>query len=94
MDVRYAMPTAGTLIDYRMKDKLNVLPMSAHAKIKKNVLKNPLVFIEFLRWVVDGGISPIEGVKAYHTVMQHTGIEPQRSLQQDLQLSTRKMSYS
>jgi hypothetical protein len=43
--------------------------------------------------VVDGEISPTDAVKAYHDVLQRTGIKPQRHLQQDMQLTTNKMSY-
>ncbi len=50
-------------------------------------------FIEFLRRVVDGEIPPVDAVKAYHGVLQHTGIKPLRPLQQDLLLTTVKMSY-
>jgi hypothetical protein len=60
---------------------------------KINLSESPLAFIEFLRRVVDGEITPVDAVKAYHGVLQHTGIKPQRSLQQDLQLTTNKMSY-
>ncbi|MCX6844999.1 MAG: hypothetical protein NTU84_00280 [Verrucomicrobia bacterium] len=60
---------------------------------KINLSESPLAFIEFLRRVVDGEITPVDAVKAYHSVLQHTGIKPQRSLQQDLQLTTNKMSY-
>jgi hypothetical protein len=60
---------------------------------KINLSESPLAFIEFLRRVVDGELTPIDAVKAYHGVLQATGIKPQRSLQQDLQLTTNKMSY-
>ena len=60
---------------------------------KINLSECPLAFIEFLRRVVDGEITPPDAVKAYHGVLQQTGIRPQRSLQQDLQLTTNKMSY-
>ena len=60
---------------------------------KINLSESPLAFIEFLRRVVDGEITPVDAVKAYHGVLQHTGIKPQRSLQQDLLLTTNKMSY-
>jgi hypothetical protein len=36
---------------------------------------------------------PTDAVKAYHSVLERTGIKPQRTLQQDLQLTTNKMSY-
>ncbi|MBC8126582.1 MAG: hypothetical protein H8M99_05485 [Gloeobacteraceae cyanobacterium ES-bin-144] len=60
---------------------------------KINLSESPLAFIEFLRRVVDGEVSPTDAVKAYHGVLQQTGIKPQRHLQQDLQLTTNKMSY-
>jgi len=60
---------------------------------KINLSECPLAFIEFLRRVVDGEIAPDDAVKAYHAVLHQTGIKPQRSLQQDLQLTTNKMSY-
>ena len=60
---------------------------------KINLSESPLAFIELLRRVVDGEVSPVEAVKVYHSILQKTGIRPQRSLQQDLQLTTNKMSY-
>jgi len=60
---------------------------------KINLSESPLAFIEFLRHVVDGQITPVEAVKAYHAVLQQTGLKPQRHLQLDLQLTTNKMSY-
>jgi hypothetical protein len=60
---------------------------------KINLSESPLAFIEFLRRVVDGEISPPDAVKAYHGVLQQSGIRPLRPLQQDLQLTTQKTSY-
>ncbi|MEX1119404.1 MAG: hypothetical protein WEB60_11495 [Terrimicrobiaceae bacterium] len=60
---------------------------------KINLSEHPLAFIEMLRRVVNGEVSPIEAVKVYHNVLAKTGIPPQRTLQQDLQLTTNKMSY-
>jgi len=60
---------------------------------KINLSESPLAFIEFLRRVVDGEISPTDAVKAYHGILQQTDIQPQRNLQQDLQLTTNRMSY-
>ncbi len=60
---------------------------------KINLSEHPLAFIEMLRRVVDGEVSPPEAVKIYHSVLQKLGIRPQRPLQQDLQLTTNKMSY-
>ena len=60
---------------------------------KINLSEHPLAFIELLRRIVDGEIPPAEAVKVYHGVLQKCGIHPQRSLQQDLLLTTNKMSY-
>jgi hypothetical protein len=60
---------------------------------KINLSESPFAFIEFLRRVVDGEISPTDAVKAYHSVLQQTGIKPQRALQQDLQLTLNQTSY-
>lgn len=60
---------------------------------KINLSEHPLAFIEMLRRVVDGEVTPAEAVKVYHNVLQKSGIRPRRTLQQDLQLTTNKMSY-
>jgi hypothetical protein len=60
---------------------------------KINNAENQLAFIEMLRRIVDGQISPEEAVKAYHGVLQGLGIKPQRSLEDDLKLQTGVMSY-
>jgi len=60
---------------------------------KINLSENPLAFIELLRRIVDGEISPVEAVKVYHSVLQKTGIRPHRTLQQDLQQTANRMSY-
>ena len=49
-----------------------------------------------LCWAASGAlVGPLamDAVKAYHAIQQHTGIKAQRSLQQDLLLTTNKMSY-
>jgi hypothetical protein len=60
---------------------------------KINLSESPLAFIEFLRLVVDGAVTPLDAVKAYHDVLKKTGVKPQRSLQQDTQLTSNRMSY-
>jgi hypothetical protein len=60
---------------------------------KINNAENQLAFIRFLRLIVDGEIDAEEAVRAYHGVLQHLGIKPHRSLQDDLQLQTNVMSY-
>ncbi len=60
---------------------------------KINNAEHQLAFIEMLRRIVDGQISPEEAVRAYHGVLQGLGIAPQRSLDEDMQLQTGVMSY-
>jgi hypothetical protein len=60
---------------------------------KINNAENQLAFIRFLRLIADGEISAEEAVRAYHGVLQHLGIEPHRSLADDMQLQTNVMSY-
>jgi hypothetical protein len=60
---------------------------------KINNAENQLAFIEFLRHIVEGVISPSEAVRAYHGVLGKLGINPHRSLEQDLTLQTNVMSY-
>lgn len=55
--------------------------------------EHQLAFIEFLRLITDGEISPEEAVPAYHGVLQGLGIKPLRSLEEDMQLRTNVMSY-
>ncbi len=61
---------------------------------KINQAENQLAFIEFLRLIVEGVVSPEEAVRAYHAVLQKLGLKPHRTLDEDLQLKTGVMSYS
>ncbi len=60
---------------------------------KINNAECQLAFVEFLRRIVNGEISPEEAVKAYHAVLKHLKIKPQRSLDDDLRLQSGIMSY-
>ena len=60
---------------------------------KINNAENQLAFIEFLRHIVDGVIVADEAVRAYHSVLEKLGIQPHRTLQEDLTLQTAVMSY-
>ena len=60
---------------------------------KINNAENQLAFIQFLRLITDGVISPEEAVRAYHAVLAKLGLRPKRSLEDDLQLQTNVMSY-
>lgn len=61
---------------------------------KINYAENQLAFIEMLRRIVEGQLSPEEAVRAYHGVLAGLGIRPQRTLQDDMQLLTPVMSYA
>lgn len=60
---------------------------------KINLSEHPLAFIEFLRRITDGDITPKDAVKAYHGVLQSLNIKPIRNLQQDQQLTATSLSY-
>ena len=60
---------------------------------KINNAEHQLAFIELLRLITDGRISPEEAVRAYHGVLQGKNIRPHRPLEQDSQLTDQAMSY-
>ncbi|HEY0549719.1 MAG TPA: hypothetical protein VGF13_08960 [Verrucomicrobiae bacterium] len=60
---------------------------------KINNAEHQLAFIEMLRLITDGKLSPDEAVRAYHGVLQGKGIKPHRSLDEDLKLTDQSMSY-
>jgi hypothetical protein len=60
---------------------------------KINNAENQLAFVQFLRLIVDGVIAPIEAVKAYHAVLAKLGVPAQRTLEDDLRLTSQAMSY-
>ncbi|MCZ7640299.1 MAG: hypothetical protein M5U12_32125 [Verrucomicrobia bacterium] len=60
---------------------------------KINNAEHQLAFIEMLRLITDGKVTPEEAVRAYHGVLQGKGIPPHRPLEQDLVLTDQAMSY-
>ena len=60
---------------------------------KINNAEHQLAFIEMLRLITDGKISPEEAVHAYHGVLQGKGIKPRLALEKDSQLTDQAMSY-
>jgi hypothetical protein len=60
---------------------------------KINNAEHQLAFIEMLRLITQGKISPEEAVRAYHGVLQAKNIKPHRSLEADLQATDQAMSY-
>ena len=61
---------------------------------KINNAENQLAFVRFLRLIADEEITAEEAVRAYHSVLQKFGIQPQRPLEEDMKLQTNVMSYS
>ena len=61
---------------------------------KINHAEHQLAFIEMLRLITDGRVSPEEAVRAYHGVLQARGIKPHRPLEKDLELTDQAMSYA
>src|SRR6266481_2920874 len=60
---------------------------------KINHAEHQLAFIEMLRLIANGRISPEEAVRAYHAVLQAKGIRPKLPLEKDLELTDQMMSY-
>ncbi len=60
---------------------------------KINHAEHQLAFIEMLRLITDGRLTPEEAVRAYHGVLQARGIKPHRPLEKDLELTDPVMSY-
>lgn len=60
---------------------------------KINNAEQQLAFIEMLRLITDGRLTPEEAVRAYHGVLQGKGIKPHRRLEDDLKLTDQAMSY-
>lgn len=61
---------------------------------KINGAEHQLAFIEMLRLITEGRISPEEAVRAYHGVLQGKNIKPKLPLEKDLELTDPAMSYS
>jgi hypothetical protein len=60
---------------------------------KINNAEHQLAFVEMLRLITDGKITPEEAVRAYHGVLQGKKIPPKLSLEKDLELTDQSMSY-
>jgi hypothetical protein len=60
---------------------------------KINNAEHQLLFVQFLRAIADDQLGPEEAVRAYHSELQHLGIRPHRSLENDLQRSATASGY-
>jgi hypothetical protein len=61
---------------------------------KINNAEHQLTFIKYLRLVADEEIKPDEAVRAYHADLKRLGIQPYRTLDDDLQETQMSSSYS
>jgi hypothetical protein len=55
--------------------------------------EHPLTFVEMLRRIVEGDLSPKQAVKAYHGALKSLKLKPWRSLEDDLQLTDKNLKY-
>ncbi len=60
---------------------------------KINHAENQLAFIEFLRHIVNGVVTPEEAVRAYHSVLGKLSIRPLRPIDEDMQITASVMNY-
>jgi hypothetical protein len=60
---------------------------------KINNAEHQLAFIEMLRFITEGRISPEEAVRAYHAILEARKIQPKLPLEKDLELTDQSMSY-
>src|SRR2546426_7632952 len=60
---------------------------------KINNAEHQLAFVEMLRLITDGKLSPEEAVRAYHVVLEAKKIKPKLPLEKDLELTDQSMSY-
>jgi len=54
---------------------------------KINLAEAPLAMVAMMREVVDGNLSPTDAVRAYHGELQKQGIRPQRTLEDDTEIT-------
>src|SRR5947208_5019868 len=59
---------------------------------KINNAEHQLAFVEMLRLITDGRVSPEEAVRAYHGVLQGKNIQARLPLEKDLELTDQTMS--
>jgi len=51
---------------------------------KINRSEHPTAFIAWLRRIVEGDVTPVEAVKAYHAELKQLGVRPHRTLRDDV----------
>src|SRR5438876_11354313 len=60
---------------------------------KINHAEHQLAFIDMLRLITNGKLTPEEAVRAYHGVLQGKNIRPKLPLEKDLELTDQAMAY-
>ena len=60
---------------------------------KINLSEHPLAFIEHLRAITNGELTPEEAVRSYHGRLQTDGIAPLRDFEEDSQKTDTKLQY-
>ena len=60
---------------------------------KINNAEHQLAFIEMMRLITQGKVTPEEAVRAYHGVLEAKHIKPKLPLEKDLELTDQTMSY-
>ena len=88
--------SAGTTFD-AFHQLLDARKHGAKAALYGRMINNSehqLSFIQHLRWIADGEINDAaEAVKSYHGSLQKFGVQPYRSLRDDLMQTGRGQSY-
>ena len=54
---------------------------------KINLAEAPLAMVSMMREVADGNLAPAEAVRAYHGELEKQGIRPQRTLEDDAEIT-------
>ena len=54
---------------------------------KINNSEHPLTFVKFLRYLADGELEPEQAVRDYHSELSDLGVQPYRTLGDDLQVT-------
>lgn len=60
---------------------------------KINNAEHQLAFVEMLRMITDSRVDPLEAVHAYHGILQSKNIRPNRTIEEDTELTDQVMSY-
>ncbi len=54
---------------------------------KINLAESPLMLVKLMRKAIEQSLSPSDAVREYHAHLEHSGLSPARSLEDDLQIT-------